>query len=178
MWQKVAVRTLQLLFLPGALNPSGSTARRNRKHCALKAQLQSAQGIALGYGIRSTIPAPCKGSYIKIEGCNLAIEGCSCPYRAHFLFPYVIPGRCPGNGSCPFGARNTINIYAKHHKYEINGAAFGAQFDIMAAARTPQLLWMRAATTTSFHTFHAAVSPLWEVHEMFSFSHTKVLNIC
>ena len=67
-----------------------------RNQGALKAQLLSAQGNALGHGTRPTIPAPCKGSYIKIERCNLAIELCSCPYRAQFLYPYANPGRCPG----------------------------------------------------------------------------------
>jgi hypothetical protein len=36
--------------------------KRNRKQGALKAQLQSAQGSALGHGIRPTLSAPCKGS--------------------------------------------------------------------------------------------------------------------
>jgi hypothetical protein len=34
---------------------------------ALKAQIHLAQGETLGKGIRSTIPAPCKGNYIDIE---------------------------------------------------------------------------------------------------------------
>ena len=78
------------------LAPRASTARRNRKGGALKAQLHIARGETPGNGIRPTIPAPCKGSYINIEGCNLAIEGCSCPYRAQFLYLRVYPRRCPG----------------------------------------------------------------------------------
>ena len=77
---KVAARTLQLLFLHGAFNPIGSTARRNRNHGALKAQrklaprasearrnreegalkaqLQSAQGSALGHATYPSFSAP------------------------------------------------------------------------------------------------------------------------
>jgi hypothetical protein len=87
--QKVATRTLQLLFLPGKLATIGSLARhnreegalkaqrklaprvikarRNRNKGALKAQIQSAQGNTLGKRIRPTISAPCKGSYIDIK---------------------------------------------------------------------------------------------------------------
>ena len=35
--------------------------------CALKAQLQSAQGSALGYALDIIYSAPCKGNYINIE---------------------------------------------------------------------------------------------------------------
>jgi hypothetical protein len=44
-----------------------STARRNRKQGALKAQLQSAQGSALGKATYPSITAPCKGNYINIK---------------------------------------------------------------------------------------------------------------
>ena len=40
----------------------------NSNKGALKAQIQSAQGSALGHGTSPAISAPCKGSYIKIEG--------------------------------------------------------------------------------------------------------------
>ena len=46
----------------------GAQNEGNRKPGALKAQLQSAQGRALGYAASPTNSAPCKGSYIKIEG--------------------------------------------------------------------------------------------------------------
>jgi hypothetical protein len=49
------------------LAPRVSEVRRNRKKGALKAQIQSAQGSALGHGAYPSIPAPCKGSYIKIK---------------------------------------------------------------------------------------------------------------
>ena len=35
--------------------------------CALKAQLQSARGSALGYALDIIYSAPCKGNYIDIE---------------------------------------------------------------------------------------------------------------
>ena len=71
-----------------------SKASGNRNQGALKAQLHIAHGSAMGHRTYLSIYAPCKGNCIKIEGCNRAIEGCSCPYRAHFLYPYVFPGRC------------------------------------------------------------------------------------
>ena len=39
----------------------------NRNKGALKAQLHIAQGSALGHSAYPSIPAPCKGSYIKIK---------------------------------------------------------------------------------------------------------------
>ena len=78
------------------LAPRVIKVRRNRNQGALKAQLHTARGETPGHGASSPITAPCKGNYINIEGCNRAIEESSCPYRAHFLYPYVFPGRCPG----------------------------------------------------------------------------------
>ena len=92
------------------LAPRASTARRNRNQGALKAQLHIARGETPGNGIRSTIPAPCKGSYINIEGCNLAIEGCSCPYRAQFLYLRVYPRRCLGLVVAAPSGRNMSHV--------------------------------------------------------------------
>ena len=63
----VAARTLQLLLMPGKITQNGGKTERICNQGALKAQLQSAQGSALGYCVYIIYSAPCKGNYIKIE---------------------------------------------------------------------------------------------------------------
>jgi hypothetical protein len=52
----------------------------NRKGGALKAQLQSAQGSALGNCVHPPISAPCKGNYIYIKICKNGNMERSCPF--------------------------------------------------------------------------------------------------
>ena len=124
---------------PGCkLVPRASTARRSRKQGALKAHLQSAQGSALGNCVHLPNSAPCKGSYIKMGNSEWRIEGCSCPYRAQFLYLRVYPRRClglvvvaPSGRGMPRWQNQWSGFRgAKRHKYQINGATFGAQIVI------------------------------------------------
>ena len=67
--------------------------------------------------------------------CNHAIELCSCPYRAHFLYPYVYPGRRPGlMVVAPSGRNNTATTTPNERI--CNQGALKAQLHI-ARGETP-----------------------------------------
>ena len=62
------------------------------------------------------------------------------PLQGALSLSICLPRALPwASSSCPFGARNTINIYAKRHIYIIMGVAFAC---LKVAARTLQLLFL------------------------------------